>query len=54
MLVKQRGDDALIEFTNKFDQRQVKIDNIEVPLERLQAATDRIPAENAAILEICS
>ena len=43
--VKQRGDDALIEFTNKFDQRQVKIDNIEVPLERLQAATDRIPAE---------
>ena len=43
--VKLRGDDALIEFTNRFDKRNVKIDEIEVPYGRLEEATGKISTE---------
>ncbi|MBP8925161.1 MAG: histidinol dehydrogenase [Pseudomonadales bacterium] len=51
--VQQRGDPALLEYTNRFDQREV-VDaaQLEVPTVRLVQALDRIaPAERAALYE---
>ena len=48
--VRDRGDDALRELTERFDG--VRIDDIRVPPEALTAALDAIPAELRAALEV--
>jgi histidinol dehydrogenase len=42
--VRQRGDEALLEYTNRFDRRQAGITELEVPAEAMQAALQEIPA----------
>jgi len=48
--VRERGDDALRELTERFDG--VRIDDIRVPPEALTAALNAIPAELRAALEV--
>ena len=43
--IRSRGDEALLEYTNRFDRRQAQIDDIEIPASELQAALDRITPE---------
>ena len=43
--IRARGDEALLEYTNRFDRRQAQIDDIEIPASELQAALDRITPE---------
>ena len=44
--IRSRGDEALVEFTNRFDRMSAKdISELEIPVERLQAALDGLPAE---------
>ena len=50
--VKQRGDNAVIEYTNKFDRMNVSsMQELEVSKERLHQALDNIPAEQREALE---
>jgi len=50
--VKDRGDAALIEYTNKFDSMSVSsMDELEIPQARLQQALDAITAEQKTALE---
>jgi len=50
--VAKRGDAALVEYTNRFDRRDVAgMDELVVGHEQLQAALDRIPAEQRQALE---
>ena len=50
--VRQRGDSALVEFTNRFDRMQVdSMAHLVIPKERLQQALAAIPAEQRAALE---
>ncbi|MGE0384869.1 MAG: histidinol dehydrogenase [Gammaproteobacteria bacterium] len=50
--VQRRGDDALVEYTNRFDRRAVaSAADLEVPQEALQAAVGRLAAPLRAALE---
>jgi histidinol dehydrogenase len=50
--VRERGDAALIEYTNRFDRRSVSsMAELEVPLGALKAARDALPAAMRAALE---
>src|SRR5438105_15691572 len=50
--VRQRGDAALMEYTRRFDQRDVAaIEDLEVPRGRLNEARLSIPAEARLALE---
>ncbi len=50
--VKQRGNAAVIEYTNKFDRMQLKdASEMELSAEQLQQALDAIPAEQRTALE---
>ncbi|MDG5499245.1 histidinol dehydrogenase [Marinobacter sp. BGYM27] len=50
--VKTRGDEALLEFTAKFDQLQVdSVAELEIPRSRLEQALDIIPQDQRAALE---
>jgi histidinol dehydrogenase len=50
--VKKRGDEALIEYTNKFDRMQLQsASELELPASRLQQALKNINAEHRAALE---
>jgi len=41
--VRQRGDEAILEFTNRFDRRSAKLETLEISQEELNSALDRIP-----------
>jgi histidinol dehydrogenase len=43
--VKTRGDEALLEYTNRFDDRNATLDEIEIPAAELEAALATIPSE---------
>ncbi len=43
--VKTRGDEALLEYTNRFDDRNAALDEIEIPAAELETALVAIPAE---------
>ncbi|MFT5425943.1 MAG: histidinol dehydrogenase [Gammaproteobacteria bacterium] len=43
--VRTRGDEALLEYTNRFDDRDASIDDIEIPAVELEAAVAAIPDE---------
>src|SRR5690606_22356345 len=50
--IRERGDAALIEFTNRFDRRDVRdISELVIGAEALQAALHRIPAAQRTALE---
>ena len=50
--VRGRGDDALVEYTNRFDRMAAKsMAELEIPKGRLQQALDGLPAEQRAALE---
>src|SRR5699024_2942085 len=50
--IRERGDDALVEFTNRFDQRQVtQAKELVVEHEALAAALTAIPQEQRHALE---
>ena len=51
--VRQRGDDAVVEYTNRFDRMQVtSIQQLELSQEKLQQALQRIPAQQRAALDL--
>lgn len=51
--VKQRGDAAVIEYTNRFDRMQAKsMAELEIPRARLEAALERITPEQRQALEL--
>ena len=53
--VKKRGDDALIEYTNRFDRMQAtSMAELEVLPERLQQALHSIPTEQREALELAA
>jgi histidinol dehydrogenase len=53
--VKNRGDDALIEYTNRFDRMQASsMNELEVLPERLQQALNSIPNEQREALELAA
>ncbi len=43
--VKARGDEALLEYTNRFDDRNATLDEIEIPAAELETALAAIPSE---------
>lgn len=50
--VRQRGDDAVVEYTNRFDRMSVaSMADLEIPLARLQTALTAIPAAQRTALE---
>jgi histidinol dehydrogenase len=50
--VRERGDAAVIEYTNRFDRMSAaSMSELEIPGERLQQALDAIPAEQREALE---
>lgn len=50
--VRKRGDDAVVEYTNRFDRMSVAgMTELEIPLARLQVALANIPAMQRAALE---
>ncbi|QTR49467.1 histidinol dehydrogenase [Candidatus Thiothrix anitrata] len=50
--VRKRGDDAVVEYTNRFDRMSVAgMAELEIPLARLQTALTVIPAAQRAALE---
>lgn len=50
--VKQRGDEAVVEFTNRFDRRTAaSLQDLIVPVERLQTALNEITADQRRALE---
>ncbi len=52
--IKQRGDDALLEYTNRFDRRQASLSDLEIPNDAIQAALNEIPAEMRKELELAA
>lgn len=53
--VRQRGDEALLEYTAKFDRLQLdSADQLEIPQERLQAALKNIPQDQREGLEMAA
>ena len=49
--IRQQGDTALVEYTNRFDHRNVSSSDLEIPGTSLQAAIDKISPELTAALE---
>lgn len=49
--VRLRGDDALLEYTNRFDQRHASIDELEIPPAAIQAALSEIAGDIREQLE---
>ena len=49
--VRMKGDEALLEYTNRFDRRKASINQIEIPLSELQEALQRIPEQLKLSLE---
>jgi histidinol dehydrogenase len=50
--VRKRGDDAVVEYTNRFDRMSVSsMEELEIPLARLQQALDKITPEQRSALE---
>jgi histidinol dehydrogenase len=49
--VRTRGDDALVEYTNRFDKRQVTIRDLEIPAHSLHAACKEVPGDLLQALE---
>jgi len=43
--IKTRGDAALLEYTNRFDDRDASIEDLEIPVAELKKALGAIPAE---------
>jgi len=41
--VRSRGDDALLEYTNRFDQRSANLETLEISKKELESSLDRIP-----------
>lgn len=53
--VRQRGDEAVVEYTNRFDRRDARdIAALELPREALQAALDSLPQAQRQALEIAA
>jgi len=52
--VRQRGDAALFELTEKFDRLALNTGNLEVPASELDAALAQIPAEDRQALELAA
>ncbi len=53
--VRQRGDAAVLEYTNRFDRMNANsIAELEIPLERLNAALDAIPDDQRVALELAA
>jgi histidinol dehydrogenase len=51
--IRTKGDDALVDFTNRFDRWQAHSANdLEIPLSRLEAAWNAIPVEQQQALEL--
>lgn len=51
--VRRRGDEAVVEFTNRFDRMDVNsMSELEIPISRVTAALEVIPAEQRAALEL--
>lgn len=51
--VRARGDRAVIEYTNRFDNRTVEsVDELEIPLSRCRDARESIAADHRAALEM--
>ena len=49
--IRQRGDEALLEYTNRFDRRQARLTDLEIERSDLDAALKRIPADVRESLE---
>ncbi|WP_455208062.1 histidinol dehydrogenase [Kaarinaea lacus] len=50
--VRQRGDAAVVEYTNRFDAMNVSsMQDLEIPKDRLQASLNKIPAQQRQALE---
>ncbi len=49
--VRTRGDDALLEYTNRFDRRSIKTDALEITKQDLESALDRISGSLRSSLE---
>ncbi len=49
--VRQRGDVALLEYTNRFDRRIATLADLEIPVSMLQDAIDNIPDQMKQALE---
>ena len=50
--VRHRGDEAIIEYTNRFDRMSVaSMSELEIPMVRVKAALETIPAEQREALE---
>jgi len=43
--VRVRGDGALLEYTNRFDDRDASIEDLEIPVTELEASVAAIPDE---------
>ena len=53
--VIQRGDEALLEYTNRFDRRSVdSAAELEIPRERLESALEKITSEQLSALEVAA
>ncbi len=53
--VRARGDDALLEYTRRFDARNtVRAADLEIPTDRLQQALDTLPTHQREALEIAA
>ncbi|MEX2165273.1 MAG: histidinol dehydrogenase [Sulfuricaulis sp.] len=53
--VRARGDEALMEYTRRFDRRDIiSADTLEIPLSRLSQATKSIGAETRAALKLAA
>jgi histidinol dehydrogenase len=51
--IRERGNDALLEFTHRFDRWQAnRAEDLQIPLSRLQQAWESIPAEQQSALKI--
>ena len=53
--VRKNGDKAVIDYTNRFDQRNIaKADELELSKEALKSAWEQLPAEQAQALQIAA
>ena len=53
--IRSRGDDALVEYTNRFDRMSASsMADLEIPTERLQQALDNLPADQRAALQMAT
>ena len=48
--VRKRGDDAVTEYTSRFDRNPVSAGQLQIPSEELQSALENLPAEIASAL----